>query len=247
MNHFFAHAGSPDGDLWIRDPGDVKHIKNVLRMKTGEKISVSDTAAGRVYICRIEEFTPDGIRTAIEDINAQARELPVEITLFQGLPKKDKMDLIVQKAVELGAVRIVPVETRRTIVKLDRKKAEKKCARWNEIAKSAAGQSMRSVIPEVHMPVSFKEALAMASDLDMFLMPYENAKGMESARELVKEAAGKKSLGIMIGPEGGFAPEETEEAREAGAALMTLGHRILRTETAGMMVLSVLGFSMEED
>lgn len=247
MNHFFAQAGSPDGDLWIRDPGDVKHIKNVLRMKAGDKISVSDQMAGQVYICRIEEFLPEGIRTAIEDISAEARELPCRITLFQGLPKKDKMDLIVQKAVELGAVRIVPVETRRTIVRLDRKKAEKKCARWNEIARSAAGQSMRSLIPEVSMPVSFKEALSMASDLDMVLMPYENAKGMEAARELIKEAAEKKSLGILIGPEGGFAPEETQAAEEAGAALMTLGHRILRTETAGLMILSVLGFAMEKD
>ena len=157
------------------------------------------------------------------------------------------MEWIIQKAVELGAVRLVPVAMKRSIVKLDTKKAAKRIARWNEIAKSAAAQSKRGRIPEVSGLMTFEEAIEDSKNLDFLLLPYEDARGMDAARQTVRDVKGKKSIGIFIGPEGGFEPFEVETAREAGARIMTLGHRILRTETAGMMLLSVLSFALEED
>ena len=180
-------------------------------------------------------------------MNDNFAELPVEVTLFQGYPKSDKMDLIVQKMVELGVCRIVPVFTARTIVKLDAKKAAKKVQRWNEIAKSAAKQSKRGMIPEVKSVMSFKEAVEYGKSMDMLLIPYEDAEGIVHSRQVVESVRGKKSLGIYIGPEGGFPEEEVSLAMEAGAEPITLGHRILRTETAGMALLSVLMFMLEEE
>ena len=157
------------------------------------------------------------------------------------------MELIIQKTVELGVTRIVPVMTKRTVVKLDDKKAKKKTERYNMIAESAAKQSGRGMIPEVTMPVSFAEAVSMAEKLDMNIIPYEEAEGVEYSRNIIKSIKGKKSLGIFIGPEGGFAREEVEKALDAGASAITLGHRILRTETAGMAVISIIMFELEED
>lgn len=189
----------------------------------------------------------DIVKAVIVDINGESRELPVKITLFQGLPKNDKMELIIQKAVELGVAEIVPMATKRAVVKLDAKKAAKKVQRWNEIAKSAAKQSKRGMIPEVKSVMSFKEAVEYGKSMDMLLIPYEDAEGIVHSRQVVESVKGKKSLGIYIGPEGGFPEEEVSLAMEAGAEPITLGHRILRTETAGMALLSVLMFMLEEE
>ena len=173
-------------------------------------------------------------------------ELGTKLYLFQGLPKSDKMDLIIQKAVELGVYEIVPVVTRRTIVKLDEKKEAKKLARWQGISESAAKQAGRGRIPSVSPPVSFKDALEFAGTLDSVIIPYEKAEGMEASRAVVKGLKNKKSVGIFIGPEGGFDTEEVDAAMESGAVPVTLGRRILRTETAGLAVLSVLMFELED-
>ncbi|MCD8021398.1 MAG: RNA methyltransferase [Clostridiales bacterium] len=157
------------------------------------------------------------------------------------------MDFLIQNAVELGAARIVPMASKRSVVRLDAKKAAKKVQRWNEIAKSAAKQSKRSVIPEVTGVMSLKEAVEYGRNLDMLLIPYEDAEGITHSREVLASVKGRKSLGIYIGPEGGFQEEEVALAVEAGAHSITLGHRILRTETAGMAVLSILMFLLEED
>lgn len=157
------------------------------------------------------------------------------------------MELIIQKAVELGVYEIIPVITSRTIVKLDPKKEDKKVARWQMVCESAAKQSGRGMIPKVTSPVSFKKALELAGALEAGVMPYERAQGMDAARTLVKELHGKKSIGIFIGPEGGFDPAEVELAQAQGIRTMTLGKRILRTETAGLAVLSVFMFELEED
>ena len=248
MYQFFIQPDNiKEDDILITDAQDVNHIKNVLRMKKGEKLALCCEETGREYLCAVAEFEENGIRAAIEDINGQSRELPVKITLFQGLPKGDKMELIIQKAVELGAAEIVPVATKRAVVKLDAKKAAKKVQRWNEIAKSAAKQSKRTMIPEVKPVLSWREAVEYGKSLDMLLLPYEDAKGIVHSREVLASVKGKKSLGIYIGPEGGFQKEEVEQAAEAGAQTITLGHRILRTETAGMAVLSILLFMLEED
>ena len=225
---------------------DVNHIKNVLRMQKAEQVyvSVGDECE---YLCEIAELEDEQVLLNILDMYKSARELKSKITLFQCLPKGDKMETIIQKAVELGAYRIVPVMSSRVIVKLDEKKAKKKVERWNAISESAAKQSKRNVIPEVLTPVSFKEAIAMAGDLEGTIIPYENAKGIAGARATIEDIKSCGSIGVLIGPEGGFSQEEVELATSAGVIPITLGNRILRTETAGLCALSILMFAIEED
>lgn len=247
MNRFFVDDPEAFSDRSVVITGeDVNHVKNVLRLKENDELIVSD-GRGRDYHCRISGITNEEVVADICDICDNFSELSTEITLFQGFPKGDKMELIIQKTVELGVTRIVPVMTKRTVVKLDDKKAKKKTERYNMIAESAAKQSGRGMIPEVTMPVSFAEAVSMAEKLDMNIIPYEEAEGVEYSRNIIKSIKGKKSLGIFIGPEGGFAREEVEKALDAGASAITLGHRILRTETAGMAVISIIMFELEED
>jgi len=244
MHRFFVDNLSGASDNIIITGNDVNHIRNVLRLKIGEKIMVSD-GSGTDYQCSISEIGSDMITASIEDVFKNAAELPVKITLFQGMPKSDKLELIIQKAVELGVYEIVPVITKRTVVKIDDKKAGKKLERYNVIAESAGKQSGRGIIPTVKPFMSFKQALEYAKTFDMNLIPYEEAKGMEYSREVIKDIHGKKSLGIFIGPEGGFAKEEVDMAIEAGAKCITLGNRILRTETAGLAVLSIIMFEID--
>lgn len=222
---------------------DVNHIRNVLRMRQGEELWISDQ--NKEYHCTIEAFTEDEVLLHILYAQEPEYELPSRLYLFQGLPKADKMELIIQKAVELGAFAVIPVETKRCVVKLDEKKAEKKAARWQQIAASAAKQSKRMLIPEVHPVMSYAQALELAKSLDICLIPYELAKGMTETKEIISQIVPGKSVGIFIGPEGGFDEKEVEAAVAAGAKPITLGRRILRTETAGLAILSVLMFRLE--
>lgn len=227
--------------------GDVNHIKNVLRLEVGDWIVACD-GNGTDYVSRIQSICSDEVVASIEKVQPTGTELPVRITLFQGMPKKDKLELIIQKAVELGACEIVPVMTKRTVVKLsEEKKINKRLERWQSIAYAAAKQCDRGIIPTVHKPVSYEEALAMADQLDYNVIPYELQTGMEEARKIVDQACKQRSLGIFIGPEGGFEEEEVTKALEAGAHAITLGRRILRTETAGLAILSVLMFQLENE
>ena len=223
---------------------DVNHIKNVLRMKQGEELWISDGGT-KEYRCEIESLGDEEVLLHIIYAQEPNYELPNRIYLFQGLPKADKMELIIQKAVELGAYAVVPVETRRCVVKLDAKKAQKKVTRWQQISESAAKQSKRMLIPEVKNVMSWKEALAFAKGLDVILIPYELAKGMKETREILSAIQPGQSVGIFIGPEGGFEEEEVRDAMEAGGKPVTLGKRILRTETAGMTMLSILMYTLE--
>lgn len=246
MYRFFAEPEACMGEN-IRITGeDWNHIRNVLRLKSGEQITVSN-GADREYICEIVEFTDREVITRIVDVMGSSAELPTEITLYQGFPKGDKLEFIIQKAAELGAVRIVPVITRRSVVKLDEKKAARKVERYNAIVLSAAKQSKRGRIPVVEPVISFSDALEDAKNLDMKLIPYEDAEGMEHSRSVIRQVKGKHSLGIFIGPEGGFDVQEVEAAKAIGAECITLGHRILRTETAGMTILSILMFELDAD
>lgn len=222
---------------------DVNHIRNVLRMRQGEELWISDQ--NKEYHCAIEAFNGDEVLLHILYAQDPEYELPSKIYLFQGLPKADKMELIIQKAVELGVFTVIPVETRRCVVRLDEKKAEKKVSRWQQIAASAAKQSKRMLIPEVQPVMSFAQALELARSLDICLIPYELAKGMAETKEIISGIVPGKSVGIFIGPEGGFDEKEVEAAVEAGAKPITLGRRILRTETAGLAILSVLMFRLE--
>lgn len=246
MYRFFVEPEACKGETIRISGSDRNHMKNVLRLRIGEQVTVSD-GTDREYICEIQEYDSSEAIVKIVDILGCSAELPTEITLYQGLPKAEKLELIIQKAVELGAVRIVPVMTKRSVVKLDEKKAAKRVERYNTIARSAAKQSKRSRIPVVDRIMSFTEALEDAKGLDMNLIPYEEAEGIEYSRKVLRQVSGKKSLGIFIGPEGGFEQQEVEAAKAMGAECITLGHRILRTETAGIALLSILMFSLEQD
>lgn len=247
MYRFYVDESMIGEDKASISGSDVNHIKNVLRMKQGEKLIICN-GQGIDYYCIISRVCEDEIIADIMEKKESEAELRSKIYLFQGLPKKDKMDLIVQKAVELGAYEIVPVMMKRTIVKLEDKKKElKKLERWQAIAEGAAKQSHRGVIPKVHEVVTYKQAMEMAKSLGMNLLPYENAKGIAYTKECIRECAGKESIGIFIGPEGGFEPDEVAMADEIGIRPVTLGKRILRTETAGLTMLSVLMFELEDE
>ena len=213
-------------------------------MKQGEELWISDGGT-KEYRCEIESLGDEEVLLHIIYAQEPNYELPNRIYLFQGLPKADKMELIIQKAVELGAYEIIPVETKRCVVKLDGKKAAKKVERWQQIAESAAKQSKRMLIPNVHQVLSFKEALKYAESMDIRLIPYELAKGMQETKEILAAIEQGQSIGIFIGPEGGFEEKEVEAAISEGAKPITLGKRILRTETAGLAILSVLMFQLE--
>lgn len=247
MQRFFVEPHQIDeGTHQIHILGsDVNHISNVLRMKQGEELWISD-GGKKEYRCTIEEFSPDEVLLHIIYAQEPDYELQSRIYLFQGLPKADKMELIIQKAVELGAYEVIPVETKRCVVKLDGKKAAKKVERWKQIAESAAKQSKRMLIPNVHEVLTFKEALKYAESMDVRLIPYELAKGMQETKEILADIQPGQSIGIFIGPEGGFEEKEVKTAISEGAKPITLGKRILRTETAGLAILSVLMFQLEQ-
>ena len=199
---------------------DVNHIKNVLRMKTGEEFSVSTGEDSKEYRCAIREFLKDSVDCELRFIKEDNVELPSKIYLFQGLAKGDKMETVIQKAVELGVYEIIPVTMDRCVMKLDEKKISSRIARWQAIAEAAAKQSKRAIIPRVCEPMSFKNAVE------------------------IKQG---ESVGIIIGPEGGISEGEIELAGKKGFEAVTLGKRILRTETAGMTVLSILMYHLERD
>lgn len=244
MQHFFVTPSQVKEKTIYIEGSDVNHMKNVLRMRIGEELVVSD-GNNIQYRCAIEGYEGGiAILKILEKLSVDT-ELPSRIYLFQGLPKQDKMELIVQKSVELGAYQIVPVATKRSVVKLDEKKAAKRAERWQQIAESAAKQAGRGAIPAVTCVMSYKEALKYAEDLDVLLIPYELAEGMKETRKVIEAIQPGQSVGIFIGPEGGFEKEEVELAMEYGARAITLGKRILRTETAGLTTLSVLMFHLE--
>lgn len=244
MYQFFVPVENIQGNRISITGDDVNHIKNVLRMKVGEEIAISNGEDGKEYRCGIEEIG-DEIVCSLRFIKEDGVELPSKITLFQGLPKADKMELIIQKAVELGVYEVVPVSMARSIVKLDEKKQKSKLARWQSIAEAAAKQSKRSIIPQVQPVMTMKQALSYAGKMDMLFVPYELAEDMNKTRELFDRIKPGQSIGFFIGPEGGFDETEIRLALDNGAQPITLGKRILRTETAGMAVLSILMYQLE--
>lgn len=223
---------------------DVNHIKNVLRMGRGEKVVIS-CGQGTDYYCIIKDVQPECIVLDIEREEPVRTELPVSVTLFQALPKADKMEWIIQKSVELGVTEIVPVQTRRSVVRLNDAKAAKKLKRWQAVAEAAAKQSGRGIIPKIHEVVSFSEAIQHAGQMQYSIIPYELFDDMASTLKTIDRVCGGESIGIFIGPEGGFERGEVEQAMDAGVMPVSLGRRILRTETAGLAILSVLMFRVE--
>lgn len=245
MHRFFAEPGKIGEKEIVITGADVNHIRNVLRMRTDEEVLIAD-GQGAEYRCKLTDLSENEVRAQILWKLSGNAELSSQITLFQGLPKSDKMDLIVQKCVELGVSRIVPVSTKRTVVKLDAKKEQTRVKRWVTISESAAKQSGRGVIPEVSGVMTFAKALEEAQKLDVLLIPYERADNMAETRRVMGAIKPGQSVGIFIGPEGGFEESEVEEAVAAGAQAITLGKRILRTETAGLAVMAMLSYLLEE-
>lgn len=246
MLHLFADPSNVQDELLTITGPEVNHIRNVMRLKPGEEISVSIGGDGKEYRYGIESYTEDSVLCRLRFVKDKEVELPVKVLLFQGLPKADKMDLIVQKAVELGAAEIIPVSMERCVVKLDAGKAAKKTARWQTIAESAASQSRRSIIPRVLAPMSMREAVEYAkAQTEVRVIPYELQEDDGSVKQYLESLKEGQSVSIFIGPEGGFTPAEVELAKEAGIRPISLGRRILRTETAGLAILSWLIYILE--
>ena len=245
MHHFFADKDNISGDIIIiDDKDDYNHAVRVLRLRKGERIIVSDTD-GTDYICSVDETDGECLRLIIEERAESNHELSSKLTLFQCLTKSDKMELIIQKAVELGVSDIVPVLSKNCVLKLDDKKSESKLKRWQLIAENAAKQSKRSIIPSVHEPVNFKEAVELCEQHDLSLIPYENEAGMTGTCEAIVSLIPGCSVGVIIGPEGGFDPLEIAMAKRHNISSISLGKRILRAETAAIAVLSLIMIRLE--
>lgn len=246
MHRFYVNPTQIQGDVATITGTDVNHIKNVLRMKQGEEIVICN-GQGKDCYCIINKVSEGEITARINSEQATGTELKSRITLFQGIPKKDKMELIIQKAVELGVYEIVPVMTKRVVVKLeDKKKEVKKLERWQAIAEEAAKQSCRGMIPVVKPVLDYKEAIATAKQMGLGLIPYENATGMQTTKDIMNNVDQYSTIGVFIGPEGGFEETEVELAIQNKIFPITLGRRILRTETAGLAILSMMVLMLEE-
>lgn len=247
MYQFFVKPDQINMDMhrvFITGP-DVNHIRNVLRMRPGEEISVSNGVDEKEYRCGIISLEDGMITCELRFVKENGVELPSRVYLFQGLPKADKMELIIQKAVELGVYKIIPVASNRCVVKLDDKKAKSKVRRWQQIAESAAKQSKRGIIPKVGEVMNFAQAVEFAGELDIKLIPYELAEGMDRTKEIINGLRAGQSVAVFIGPEGGFEEKEVACAMDAGIEPITLGRRILRTETAGFTVLAWIMYQLE--
>lgn len=232
MFNFFVNSNNRQGNGFVITGSDFNHIVNVLRMSIGDTFLVS--CDGISNLCEIKNIDADAVVVDIIEENYNDTTLPIKIYLFQGLPKADKMELIIQKTVELGVEEIVPVEMSNCVVKLEPKKKQSKVTRWQAIAESGAKQSKRNSIPRVSDVLSYKEALKKAEELDVFLVPYECAEGMAATKQAFSQIKPGMSVGILIGPEGGFNEKEIEDALNVGGKVISLGKRILRTETAAI-------------
>lgn len=243
MYQFFVAPGQIQGTEAIITGSDVNHIRNVLRMKVGEKVRISDNE-GNDFYCEVAQIGKEEVSLSVLE-RAEDTEPSLKITLFQGLPKGDKMEQVVQKSVELGVSEIIPVAMKNCVVKLDEKRARAKQARWQAIAESAAKQSKRSMIPRVGEVMSFADAAAYAKKLDVRILPYENQRGLAHTREVFGRIPKGVSVGIFIGPEGGYDSSEIALAKD-DMEMVSLGNRILRTETAGLCAISMLLYEVED-
>ena len=237
MYNFFVKENQKQNNCYFIDGTDYNHIKNVLRMVVGDTFLVSEN--GISNLCKIESFENEFVVAKIIEEKYNDTNLPIKIHLFQGLPKGDKMELIIQKTVELGVESIIPVEMSRCVVKIDDKKKKSKQQRWQAISESAAKQSKRNTIPEIEEILTYKQAMARASEMDLFLVPYESKNGMEDTKNALSQIKQGMSVGILIGPEGGFDEKEVDLAFENGGKVISLGKRILRTETAAITSVSM--------
>lgn len=244
MHKFFVSQQNIAGDIATIDGDDVKHIYKVLRLKEHEKISINN-CNGREFVGEIQSISKTQVKVKILEEIQINNESPVEVCLFQGLPKSSKMDFIVQKCTELGIARITPLITERVIVKNEIGEF-KKVDRWQKIALEASKQSKRTIIPKIDTPIDFQKLKEIIKSMDLVIVPYENEKstGIKKAIKEIGEKEKVKKVGIIIGPEGGFEEEEIKELDSLNAKIVTLGPRIMRTETAGMVSLSLIMYEL---
>ena len=245
MYHFFVEEEQVNGENAYISGSDVNHIVNVLRMKIGEELLIS-VKGDWDYLCKIEEIENDRVNLKLLE-SMEQRELPIKLTLLQGIPKSDKLEMIIQKAIELGVSEIIPVKTNRVVVRIDEKKTQAKVNRWNAIAESAAKQSKRSIIPKVLKPQTIDNALEIVKDYGVKLLPYENADGIKKTKDILNSLDSKNNIAVFIGPEGGFEEAEVKKSTDSGFEVITLGKRILRTETAGLALLSNIMIRLVEE
>ena len=245
MYHFFVEEEQVNGENAYISGSDVNHIVNVLRMKIGEELLIS-VKGDWDYLCKIEEIENDRVNLKLLE-SMEQRELPIKLTLLQGIPKSDKLEMIIQKAIELGVSEIIPVKTNRVVVRIDEKKTQAKVNRWNAIAESAAKQSKRSIIPKVLKPQTIDNALERVKDYGLILLPYEYADGIKKTKDILNSLDSKNNIAVFIGPEGGFEEAEVKKSTDSGFEVITLGKRILRTETAGLALLSNIMIRLEEE
>ena len=227
---------------------DVKHIKNVLRKKIGDTLIICNNNTSKDYLCEIIKLEEKEIKCQILEILEDNVESKVKVTILQGLPKKDKMETIIQKAVELGVNDITPVEMKNCVVKLTENDKEKKLQRWQKIAEVASKQSGRNKIPKINKIISIKNICNLSQEYDIVIVAYEKEKENKLRYELEKLKTNQKKelkIAIIIGPEGGIDKEEINILKQQGAKLVTLGKRILRTETVALNVLSIIMYELE--
>ena len=246
MQKFFVETNQIENKKITIIGEDVKHISNVLRMKIDEEVQIGNKETLENYIAKISEINKENvILEVIEKLNSTV-ESNVNIDLFQGLPKADKMEWIIQKTTEIGVNKIIPVDMQRCVVKLDEKDAKKKIDRWQKVAEGAAKQSKRDKIPKIDNKVKLKEVANKIKEYDIFLIAYEEEQE-NKLKEQIKNIGKKEkyNIGVLVGPEGGLDIKEVEELKEKGAKVVTLGKRILRTETAPIVIVSNILYELE--
>lgn len=232
MHRFFAAGAAEVGQTVSFSGEESAHAARVLRLTAGATVEVTDPESGSRFLAKLTEVSAEAVHAELIQPIA-ANEPPVEVTLFMGIPKADKLDFAVQKATELGAVRVVPVRMERSVAKIDRKDAPKKAERMRKIAAEAVKQCGRARTPEICEAMDFVPAMQLFGKCDVAMMPWEDARGLHM-RDVYEEHPQAASIGIWIGPEGGISVQEAEKLTAAGALAVTLGPRILRTETAAV-------------
>ena len=247
MQKFFVEENQIENDKINIIGEDVKHISSVLRMQKGEQILIGSKETLETYLTEIEQIEKEKVVAKIIEKHDTQTESNVEIDLYQGLPKADKMELIIQKTTEIGISKVIPVDMVRCIVKLDEKDAKKKIERWQKVAEGAAKQSKRSKIPEIKNKIKIKDLENIISQYDAFIVAYEEENEVTLKQELKKlKEQEKYKIGILVGPEGGITKEEIEKLTSYNAKVVTLGKRILRTETAPIVLTSNIIYELEK-
>lgn len=247
MYKFFVKGNKIEQERIIIDNNDVNHIKNVLRLGLGEKIAISNLDNGDSFICEIIKFENNTITCKIIEKTEDISETNLHLNILQGLPKSDKMELIIQKCTEIGAKEFTPVALNRCIVKLTEKDELKKIERWQKISEVAAKQSKRNIVPKVNRIIKLDKVIELIKEYDIIIVAYEEEKENNIKQELKKlNKKEKLKIGILVGPEGGIEKEEIEIMKNSGAKIITLGNRILRTETAPIVMTSIIMYELEQ-